>query len=114
MPRLPVDGKRVIEHRITLGGKERELLESWVAAKKVSLVVDSDVMDVLSDPVKVIAFVEAIATALELIGIETPIPTPVDAWEFIEKVKNDPQTIGREYGTDVRDWRVFSREFWGV
>jgi len=28
MPRLPVDGKKVVEHRITLGAKERQLLES--------------------------------------------------------------------------------------
>jgi len=28
MPRLPVDGKKVIEHRITFGTKEREILES--------------------------------------------------------------------------------------
>ena len=28
MPRLPVDGKRVIEHRITFGTKEREMLDS--------------------------------------------------------------------------------------
>jgi len=28
MPRLPVDGKRVIEHRITFGTKERDMMES--------------------------------------------------------------------------------------
>jgi len=27
VPRLPVDGKRVVEHRITLGTKERDLLD---------------------------------------------------------------------------------------
>jgi len=27
MPRLPVDGKKVVEHRITLGAKERELVQ---------------------------------------------------------------------------------------
>ncbi len=27
MPRLPVDGKKVIEHRITFGAKERDLLD---------------------------------------------------------------------------------------
>ena len=27
MPRLPVDGKKVIEHRITFGTKERDMLE---------------------------------------------------------------------------------------
>jgi len=32
LPRLPVDGTKVIEHRITLGGKERELLESTLTA----------------------------------------------------------------------------------
>lgn len=32
MPRLPVDGTKVIEHRITLGGKEREILESAMTA----------------------------------------------------------------------------------
>ena len=32
MPRLPVDGKKVIEHRITLGTKERQLLDQAVNA----------------------------------------------------------------------------------
>jgi len=32
MPRLPVDGSKVIEHRITLGGKERQILESAMTA----------------------------------------------------------------------------------
>ena len=32
MPRLPVDGSKVIEHRVTLGGKEREILESAMTA----------------------------------------------------------------------------------
>jgi len=27
LPRLPVDGKKVVEHRITLGAKERELVQ---------------------------------------------------------------------------------------
>lgn len=32
MPRLPVDGSKVIEHRITLGTKERQILESVMTA----------------------------------------------------------------------------------
>jgi hypothetical protein len=32
MPRLPVDGTKVVEHRITLGGKERQMLESTLTA----------------------------------------------------------------------------------
>jgi hypothetical protein len=32
MPRLPVDGKKVIEHRITFGTKERDMIESALTA----------------------------------------------------------------------------------
>jgi len=32
MPRLPVDGKKVIEHRITLGTKEREMIDRVVGS----------------------------------------------------------------------------------
>ena len=32
MPRLPVDGKKVVEHRITFGTKEREMIESALTA----------------------------------------------------------------------------------
>ena len=36
MPRLPVDGKKVVEHRITLGTKERQLIESYVFANQIN------------------------------------------------------------------------------
>jgi hypothetical protein len=32
MPRLPVDGKRVVEHRITLGTKERQMVDRIVGS----------------------------------------------------------------------------------
>lgn len=32
MPRLPVDGKKVIEHRITLGTKERQMVDRIVGS----------------------------------------------------------------------------------
>ncbi|AXH78798.1 MAG: proteobacterial sortase system peptidoglycan-associated [Circular genetic element sp.] len=35
MPRMPVDGEKVIEHRITLGGKERQLLDEFTTAYQV-------------------------------------------------------------------------------
>ena len=55
MPRLPVDGKKVIEHRITLGTKERQLLDSallsfqfnQVATPTVALMSDISGMIVL-------------------------------------------------------------------
>ena len=35
MPRSPVDGKKVIEYRVTLGGKERQLLDEVTTAYQV-------------------------------------------------------------------------------
>jgi len=43
MPRLPVDGKKVIEHRITLGTKERELLESYVFGSNFNQITEPGV-----------------------------------------------------------------------
>lgn len=88
-----------IVHRIELGGYERERLEDLVASARIysvgmsvsSLWDDPDAP--LRSPLTVIAFIEAIATALEVMGIETPIPTPVDAYQwfqgFYEKKKQD-------------------------
>ena len=38
MPRKAPDGKGVIEHRITLGNKEREELHEFLEAKRESFV----------------------------------------------------------------------------
>lgn len=39
MPRLPVDGKKVIEHRITFGTKERDMIESALTGYQFNKVV---------------------------------------------------------------------------
>lgn len=49
MPRLPVDGKKVIEHRITFGTKERQLMEGALGAfqfNKVSTPIVAGMSDV--------------------------------------------------------------------
>ena len=88
-----------IIHRIALGGYERERLEDLVGSARIyavgmsvsSLWDDPDAP--LRSPLTVIAFIAAIATAVELLGIDTPIPTPVDLiqwWEaFYQKKKED-------------------------
>ena len=40
MPRLPVDGKKVIEHRITIGTKERQLVEEVVNAQSFNKIAE--------------------------------------------------------------------------
>ena len=48
MPRLPVDGKRVVEHRITFGTKERDLAEGALAAYQFNRII-TPIVSALSD-----------------------------------------------------------------
>jgi len=48
LPRLPVDGKKVVEHRITFGTKERDLAEGALAAYQFNKIV-TPVVAALSD-----------------------------------------------------------------
>ena len=112
MPRLPVDGKKVVEHRITLGTKERELLGSAVGSFRLMAITgDVPITEILSDPIKVLTFIEAIATMLEVFGIETPIWTPVDAKQKLAEMFQDPDgATGWTGFWDVdlrRDWERF-------
>ena len=89
MPRLPVDGKKVQEIRFTLGTFERQQLESLVTAIQVERITKGvnniATADLFTSPIKMILFIEAVATLLEVLGIETPLPTPVDAYEYLSK-----------------------------
>jgi len=107
MPRLPVDGKKVIEHRITFGTKERELIEDYIGVARVGSLLGEDGLAIVDDPVKLIGMVGALATLLELFGFETPIPTPVDAVEFLQGVKKK----AKEDWWDVDLRRDFERFF---
>jgi hypothetical protein len=66
MPRLPVDGKKVIEHRITFGTKEREIIESLSTSYAIKSVFPS-FATILTD-----------ATALYAIGVLIEIIFKVD------------------------------------
>ena len=94
--RLPVDGKKVIEHRISLGTFERQRLDSLITAiqvEKISKGLNNvGDLDIFSSPKKIILFIEAVATLLEVIGIETPIPTPVDAYDFLTRKREEFET----------------------
>jgi len=81
MPRLPVDGKRVIEHRITLGGKERELLADIATSYRIDAFSGNDSMvEVLADGTQVIAALGTIGAILELLGI-------TDVFDFDDELK---------------------------
>lgn len=107
LPRLPVDGKKVIEHRITFGTKERDLLEQFVGVQRTRSFLGEDGLALIDDPKKLILMIETLATLAELFGFKTPIPTPVDAYEWLEGVK---KKAGEEWW-DVDLRRDFERFF---
>ena len=70
MPRLPVDGKKVIEHRITLGGVEREALKSLAASARITSVSgDNGILDELGSIDNITTKLATLGFALELLGI---------------------------------------------
>ena len=81
MPRLPVDGKRVIEHRISLGGKERQILEDLATSYRIDAISGNDsLVEVLGDGTKVLGALGTIGALLELLGI-------TDIFDFDDDLK---------------------------
>ncbi len=79
MPRLPVDGKKVIEHRITFGTLERELLRDATTSYRLQSLKIPEMLNFLDDPLRLIQVLYSVAIILEVLGIESGLPTPVDA-----------------------------------
>ncbi len=79
MPRLPVDGKKVVEHRITLGTKERDLLQDLSTSYRIGQVAGPTV-DLLKDA----SALYALAVVYEMItGQDLPLViTPEEAGAF--------------------------------
>ena len=98
------------ELRITLGTKERMLAEEAIGVMRTKALLGEDGLAIIDDPVKLIAMIETIATILELFGFETPNPTPVDAYEFLEAFKRKAETrASNAWDVDLR--RDFARFF---
>ena len=84
MPRLPVDGKKVIEYRHTFGTKEREILEDLATSFRIQAIDPEAMFKILDDPLRVIQIAYSIATVFELLGFETGLPTPGDLPELYQ------------------------------
>ena len=99
MPRLPVDGKKVVEHRITFGTKERDLIESFATSERLKAVDIQGYLNILDDPTRIIQIAYGIATALELIGVESgfPVPTISDVADYFRE-RDIKGEIARESG----------------
>ena len=99
MPRLPVDGKKVIEHRITLGGIEREALKSLAASARItSIAGDNGILDELGEIDNITAKLAALGFVLELLGITDLFNFDDDgrakAFEIIQRVSKNAEEKG--------------------
>lgn len=88
MPRLPVDGKKVIEYRHTLGTYERQMLNDIAVSYRISAINPETILKILEDPLKLVQIAYSVATILEMFGFETGLPTPADIPELIEWFQN--------------------------
>ena len=77
MPRLPVDGKKVIEHRITFGTKERQILEGALGAYQFNRVA-TPIVTAIGD----VSFWITLAGLLSFFGIiiTPPFDDDVHSW----------------------------------
>lgn len=77
--------EKVIEYRISLQDKEREMVESLTTAlyinsgsKALDAIGIDEITKMLDDPTKIIQVFYSIAMILEAMGYETGLPTPAD------------------------------------
>jgi hypothetical protein len=87
MPRLPVDGKKCIEHRITLGTKERQILDHISTSIRINSIDPKVISDIMSNPEQIIQIMYSLATIAEIFGIETGLPTVADIPEVVAWTK---------------------------
>ncbi len=78
-----MDGKKVIEHRITLGTKEREIFEHISTSIRINSIDTAVLSNIMTDPGKIIQIMYSVATIAEIAGIETGLPTVADLPEVI-------------------------------
>ena len=105
MPRLPVDGKKVIEHRITLGSKERQLLDNVATSYSINKIA-TPLVSLISD-VSALAFLTSIYIAYKY-GPDK-IEWLKDKYESVEELAKDVTTIveSETVGKIIEGQRVY-------
>ena len=83
MPRLPVDGKKVIEHRISFGTKERQMIDRVVGSYQFNRIATPTV-DLMKDATGMAVFAGIIAIAFPKIYNYLNI----EGYDPVEAIKN--------------------------
>ena len=118
MPRLPVDGKKVIEHRVTFGTKEREILDGAVTAYQINRIL-TPVVAALSD-VSFLLFAGGVLAAYKYIdpdewatissGFDTAVTTGAEVVGGLERayeVGKEKAAQAQEFAEETLDNRSF-------
>jgi hypothetical protein len=104
LPRLPVDGKKVQEFRITMGTKERQLAESALNAYRIKSIVPS-IAEVLGD----VSALYALGSIWELLtGRE--IPGLYNPEEIGDAGKRAALELEQAIKDDVKSWSEEKQE----
>jgi len=111
------DPDQVIEYRISLQDKERQLLESYVTAymmgnagRLMEGIGIPEITKQLKDPSEMIGIFYSIAMLVELMGIETGLPTPVDFLPWFQEYQQKSQSMAEkraEAGGSTSVWGQF-------
>lgn len=96
MPRLPVDGNKVVEHRITLGQYEREQLDTITTGYAVGRVAEP-LVALLSD----VSALVALTSLLEILGV---IDLTGWAWNTALKIGGGSVDLAKDFEKSLLGW----------
>jgi len=121
MTKRPPD--QVIEYRISLQDKQSEQLDSLIAAVQFKQVTSGagsmleglgipKIAEDLNDPLQITQTFYSIAIILEFLGIETGLPTPVDAVPYLEELQKANEERWAKAGNKSKwynpaSWKIF-------
>ena len=98
MPRLPVDGKKVVEYRITLGQKERDMVDTLITGITVKN-VSNPIVSILKDNTALVALYVFLVALYPKWAKDLGLP---DDWAEITEPMNPSQIA--EYAQNNVDY----------
>ena len=111
--------KETIEFVIRMQDKERQLLESYLAAYTMGRAGQAleglgvpELTKNMKDPTEMIGIFYSIAMILEFMGIETGLPTPADADGYFQQFKQGMEEHWAKSGNKSKwynpaSWKIF-------
>ena len=95
-----------VEHRITLGTKERQLLEDIATSYRIDSISGQDsIVDVMADTGKILAALGTLGALLELLGITDVFDFDDDAKAMVMEIREKIDAKTKEKATDPNFWK---------